>query len=249
MKQMDQIQNIFREIIDQTHATSSGSDFQYIGLCPSHDDNNPSLSIKIAEDKILVNCHRGCTTKQICSALDIKESDLFNKCGNSKNDQGNAGKKKHFAKVNVKGLVQFYSEKHKQSVNESARYIYHKSDGNEAFHVVRTDPKDFRPLKPNGEMGLDGVERVPYKLPEVLQGIKDSQLILLLEGEKDADRATEMGFVATTFLGGAGKWKAEYLEHFKGADVVLIPDNDQPGFKGMTDIAEDLHGTPSGRGI
>ena len=98
-------------------------------------------------------------------------------------------------------------------------------------------------MTPDGKLSLDGVERVPYKLPEVLQGIKDSKLIFLLEGEKDADRATEMGFVATTFLGGAGKWKAEYLEHFKGADVVLIPDNDHPGIKGTQDIAEQLHGT------
>ena len=87
------------------------------------------------------------------------------------------------------------------------------------------------------------MERVPYKLPEVLQGIKDSKPILLLEGEKDADRAAEMGFVATTFLGGAGKWRSEYQEYFKDADVVLIPDNDQPGIKGMMDIAEQLHGT------
>ena len=238
MKKKYQTQNIFREIIDQTHAINSGSDFQYIGLCPSHDDNNPSLSIKIAEDRILVNCHRGCSTKQICSALDIKESDLFKKSGITKNDQSNSGKKKPIAKINGDGLVQFHSEKHRRIVTESARYIYHKSNGSEAFYVVRTDPKDFRPLKPNGEMGLDGVERVPYKLPEVLQGIKDSKLIFLLEGEKDADRATEMGFVATTFLGGAGKWKAEYLEHFKGADVVLIPDNDHPGIKGMQNIAE-----------
>ena len=243
MKKKYQTQNIFREIIDQTHAINSGSDFQYTGLCPSHDDNNPSLSIKIAEDRILVNCHRGCSTKQICSALDIKESDLFKKSGITKNDQSNSGKKKPIAKINGEGLVQFYSEEHRRTVTESARYIYHKSNGSEAFYVVRTDPKDFRPLKPNGEMGLDGVERVPYKLPEVLQGIKDSKLIFLLEGEKDADRATEMGFVATTFLGGAGKWKAEYLEHFKGADVVLIPDNDHPGIKGMQNIAEQLHGT------
>ena len=110
MKQIDQIQNTFREIIDLTSATSSGSDFQYKGLCPSHDDNNPSLSIKMAEDKILVNCHRDCTTKQICNALNIKESDLFNRSGITKNDQSNSGKKKPIAKINGDGLVQFHSE-------------------------------------------------------------------------------------------------------------------------------------------
>ena len=52
MKKRYQTQNTFREIIYLTSATSSGSDFQYKGLCSSHDDNNPSLSIKMDEDKI-----------------------------------------------------------------------------------------------------------------------------------------------------------------------------------------------------
>ena len=66
-----------------------------------------------------------------------------------------------------------------------------------------------------------------------------------MEGEKDVDRAMDMGFVATTFVGGAGKWREEYLEHFGGADVVLIPDNDTPGQNGMAEIAKKLHGTAS----
>ena len=109
--------------------------------------------------------------------------------------------------------------------------------------ALRTEPKDFRPMTPDGKLSLEGVERVPYRLPELLQGIKHSKQVLLLEGEKDTDRAAEMGFVATTFAGGAGKWRREYLEYFKSADVVLIPDNDHPGIKGMQDIAEQLHGT------
>ena len=52
-----------------------------------------------------------------------------------------------------------------------------------------------------------------------------------------------MGFVASTFVGGTGKWRDEYLEYFRDADIVLVPDNDQPGIKGMQDIAEQLHGT------
>ena len=52
-----------------------------------------------------------------------------------------------------------------------------------------------------------------------------------------------MGFIATTFQGGAGKWKEEYLEHFVGAHVVLIPDNDKPGYEGMNSIAQKLIGT------
>ena len=81
----------------------------------------------------------------------------------------------------------------------------------------------------DGYLDLEGVERLPYRLPELMQGVKDSKQILLLEGEKDFDRAMAMGFVATTFVGGAGKWRDEYSEYFRDADVVLIPDNDDPG--------------------
>ncbi|MCS5648192.1 MAG: phage/plasmid primase, P4 family, partial [Dehalococcoidia bacterium] len=86
---------------------------------------------------------------------------------------------------------------------------------------------------------------MPYRLPELLQGVKDSKTILILEGEKDVDSAMDMGLLATTFVGGAGKWRQEYLEYFRGADAVLIPDNDIPGLKGMTEIVKRLHGTAS----
>jgi hypothetical protein len=128
---------------------------------------------------------------------------------------------------------------------EVCRYRYKKKDGKHAFDVVRLEPKTFRPQRPDGKWSLKGVERVPYSLPELLQGVKDLKLIILLEGEKDVDRAMAMGFVATTFVGGAGKWRDEYSEYFRGADVVLIPDNDIPGLKGMTEIATKLYGTTS----
>ena len=52
-----------------------------------------------------------------------------------------------------------------------------------------------------------------------------------------------MGLIATTFVGGAGKWRWEYLEYFRDAEVVLIPENDQPEIKGKQDIEEQIHGT------
>ena len=52
-----------------------------------------------------------------------------------------------------------------------------------------------------------------------------------------------MGFVATTYPGGAGKWKKEYSKYFKEAEVVLIPDLDRPGIEGAHKIATGLNGT------
>ena len=111
------------------------------------------------------------------------------------------------ANINFEGKVVFFSSKHQKKVTESVRYSYLNVDGKTTYHVIRSDPKDFRPMTPDGYLDLEGVERLPYRLPELLQGVKDSKLILLLEGGKDVDSAVEMGLIATTFVGGAGKWR------------------------------------------
>jgi hypothetical protein len=87
---------------------------------------------------------------------------------------------------------------------------------------------------------LDGVTRVPYRLPQLLLGIKEGREILILEGEKDCDNAERLGLVATTFAGGAGKWREEYSKWFQEAKVICLPDNDPAGHKGMHDIASNL---------
>ena len=214
---MNELQQTLRHIIDRTNAKNSGDGNSYLGLCPAHEDRNPSLSLTLGDNKILLNCHAGCSFDGIVSAVGMNQSQFFVHSDNSKTP-----KKK-----------------------EVCRYRYVNKDGKHAFDVVRLEPKTFRPQRPDGKWSLKGVERVPYRLPELLQGIKDSKQILLLEGEKDVDRAMDMGFVATTFVGGAGKWRQEYLEYFRGADAVLIPDNDIPGLKGMTEIVKRLHGTAS----
>ena len=231
---MNKIKDTFDQIIARTDARSSGDAGQYSGKCPSHDDNSPSLSLKLTEERILIKCHVGCSIKEVCSGLEIEESELFRESGAERKTFDTSCGKKNPTLINADGKVQFYSSKHKKQVTENVRYTYHKADGSAAFFVIRAEPKDFRPMRTDGQLNLNGVERVPYRLPELLEGIKDSELILLLEGEKDAERAAEMGFVATTFVGGAGKWRDDYLEHFIGAEVVLVPDNDLPGLKGMT---------------
>lgn len=45
--------------------------------CPAHDDNNPSLSIRDGDGRVLVNCHAGCETRDVVHALGLTMSDLF----------------------------------------------------------------------------------------------------------------------------------------------------------------------------
>ena len=46
--------------------------------CPAHNDHDPSLSVAIGDDRrILVKCHKRCSTEEIVSAMGLTMSDLF----------------------------------------------------------------------------------------------------------------------------------------------------------------------------
>ena len=175
---METINQTFNRIVELTKATSTGRGEQHSGLCPAHNDSSPSLSLTLTEDRILIKCHSGCSIKEVCSGLGIKESDLFKKCGSDTKTKRTFNEKKNNVQINSEGKVQFFSSKHKKWVTENSRYTYQKVDGSDAFYVIRAEPKDFRPMTTDGRLSLEGVGRVPYRLPELLQGIKDSKPIL-----------------------------------------------------------------------
>jgi hypothetical protein len=99
--------------------------------------------------------------------------------------------------------------------------------------VVRFEPKDFRQRKPNGadwSWSVKGVRQVPYRLLDVAEAVANERPVFVVEGEKDVDAFARWNVPATCNAGGAGKWRSELAEHFRGADVVLIPDNDDAGY-------------------
>ena len=176
-------------------------------VCPAHEDNHGSLSLDLVKDRILIKCHAGCEFKEIVAALGMRSGDFFEKPQNRK----------------------------KAQQSETARYRYDDEDGTHLFDVVRLEPpKTFRQQAADGKWTTKHIKKVPYQLPQLLSAIESGTKILLLEGEKDVHRAGEMGFVVTTFPGGAGKWKKEYSKYFKEAEVVLIPDLDRPGISLVT---------------
>ena len=180
-------------------------------LCPAHDDENPSLTASCNSEKILVKCQAGCTFKEIVTAVGMKQSQFFTPK----------------EKIPPKRVIQ-------------DTYRYEDKDGNHVMDVVRFKPKDFRQRGPDGKWTLDGVTRVPYRLPQLLAGIKEGREIIIVEGEKDCDNAEKFGLVTTTFAGGTGKWREEYSKWFQEAKVICLPDNDDAGRKGMHLIASQI---------
>jgi len=73
----------FERVLDRLEVASRNGN-KAKAFCPAHDDrNNPSLSVKAEDDKILLHCFVGCEAKDIVAAVSLEMSDLF-KDGNDR---------------------------------------------------------------------------------------------------------------------------------------------------------------------
>src|SRR5262249_25235902 len=127
-----------------------------------------------------------------------------------------------------------------------ATYDYADESGAPLFQVVRLAPKDLRQRRPNGKGGwtwsLGKTRRVLYRLPEMRDAVAGGRMVLVVEGERDADNLRKLGFIATCNPGGVNKWRTEYMESLRDADVVIIGDNDDPGRTQCAQVASPAHG-------
>ena len=171
-------------------------------LCPAHDDRNPSARWSAAK------------RAWVCDACKAGGDwrDLAERLGVSAREEG----------VRARGGGEV-----------EAVYRYRDAGGEVVYEVVRKRPKGFACRRPAGPdrwiWNLQGVERVLYRLPEVLAAVGRGERIFVVEGEKDADALAALGLAATTNAGGAGKWRAGYGAALRGARVAVVPDNDEAG--------------------
>ena len=123
-----------------------------------------------------------------------------------------------------------------------ATYDYYDALGNLRYQVCRMDPKSFRQRHPDGRGGwvwnMEGVERILYRLPELLK--PTVKYVWIVEGEKDVETLRSLKQTATCNVGGAGKWVEAYSAVLNGKNVILCGDNDDPGRKHMQQVMESL---------
>ena len=199
-------------------ADAKKSSANMVCRCPAHDDQRASLSISRGrEGRILLNCHAGCDFKDICAAAGITKEDLMvDNCPHP-----DAQDKDRFL----------------------ATYDYRDREGKLSFQVVRMRSKDFRARKPDSS-GNDWIwnrkdtSNVPYRLPELMA--EPDRTVIVVEGEKDVDNLAKLNCIATCNAGGAGKWNFEHASYLLGRDVIIIPDNDEPGRKHAQKVAQSL---------
>lgn len=126
-------------------------------------------------------------------------------------------------------------------------YNYVDAEGRLLFQTVRqSNPKKFYQRQPKEAGGwlhnLKGVDRVLFRLPNLLSAIERRETIYIVEGEKDVLNLEKQGLTATSNPMGAGKWLEKYSEFFpSGTEVVIIADNDEPGRNHAKQVSESLH--------
>jgi putative DNA primase/helicase len=142
--------------------------------------------------------------------------------------------------LKARGLWSEYQQGRQRVI--AATYDYTDEAGGLLYQVVRTEPKGFFQRRPDGYGGWikkKGRRQVLYHVREVLE----SPIVFLVEGEKDVETLRAHGLVATTNAGGAkAPWLSGFTEALRGREVVLIPDNDNPGRQRVLTIARALLG-------
>jgi AAA domain/IclR helix-turn-helix domain len=223
---------------------------------PSHGkgggDKNPSLSVAMGQGgRLVMKCHAGCTFDEICDALGIHpsslapENDLVSApaCSSSRDKQP-VRDRERLDDPHLQASTGIQSDKPNKQIE--AVYPYRDDKGTLLFEVVRYKPKGFRQRRPDPDRpgkyvwNMDGVVPVPFNLPAILA--ERDKSVLIVEGEKDVDTLTSLGYLATTSPMGAGKWKASYSKWLAGRKVYILQDSDEVGAKHAKDIASSLAG-------
>ena len=211
---IDALREIVLPKFDRVRRSGAG----YMVQCPVHEDREASLAVGPGRDHpVVFHCHAGCQPDDILHALGLTWADLSKSREHTERTQDNA-------------------DTWTPAGPAVAIYDYRDEHGELLFQVCRTANKDFRQRRPDAtaksgwSWKLDGVRRVLYRLPKVLEAVQDGREIYLCEGEKDVHTLERHGLVATCNPGGAGKWRDDYTDSLRGAAVVtIIADRDEPG--------------------
>lgn len=186
--------------------------------CPFHDDTKPSLSVNAETGSY---CCHGCRKKGSIFHFQKEKYGLS------------------FSEA-LKELAIVAGIREPSERKIATTYDYTDISGNLIHQTIRYQPKGFSQRRPDGNGGwiydLKGITPVLFNLPEV----NEAETVFIVEGEKDCETLKDFGITATTCPMGAGKWKVHYNQYLAGKDVVLIPDNDEPGRNHARAVAGNL---------
>ncbi len=226
---------------------------QYTCRCPAHDDRTPSLSVGVGEDdRVLLNCHAGCTPEQITAALGMKLSDLFAREDGHKAYRSERAAppapvpkpapKPGKAHASAADAIAYCSQG--LHCEPTDQWNYHDAAGSIVGVVARWDiegeGKTYRPVSLiEGAWRCTGMPepRPLYQLPDLVK----EETVYVVEGEKCADIAWTCGLPATTSAHGAKAAQKTDWSPVAGKHVVILPDNHDAGMEYAETVARLCH--------
>src|SRR5215208_4504462 len=245
----------FEDVLDRLDVASRNGE-KAMSFCPAHDDrNNPSLSMKAENGRLLLHCFAGCKPEDIVSKVGIGMQELFAEGGGGSSIPLNTPARLHATGENP----------HSNGQNERARREARTEHGCtlKDYSEVKKLPEGFlrglglrdvtyfekpaiRIPYPDEEgqesavrfrVSLDGTEKFrwrsgdkpsPYGL-KLLEEARKAGLLVLVEGESDCHT---LWFHEIPALGipGASNWKEEWASHLDGIEkVYAVIEPDQGG--------------------
>ncbi len=233
----------------------------YVACCPSHEDRDPSLSVaEGADGRILVHCHAGCSTGEICAARSIEEAELFPE---QQHDYAPQSPRKSVRLTVTEADVARFSDNLRGNTKAQERLAELRGwtgeatellglglDGGRIVFPVRDSVGTLVSVEryaPNPEqrsvgpkmLAAPGSRRDLFPAPETVE--VGAGWLLLLEGRSDPVRATSLGLPAVGVPSVSG-WRREWAPRFAGLRVVVCFDSDGPGRKAAQRVAADLVG-------
>ena len=234
---------------------------EYKGLCPFHDDTNPSLTV--SPEKQIFWCPAcdakgdviefvmrldGCTFREATVKLGAPGPRLTEQ-------PDVAPKPRKPAPTEREPEIPPEGTEPPSFAGSSGHWCYHTADGRPWFFIVRHNEKALDPqgkpkLDPLGKpqkrfnpltwAPADGWQSKAWPAPRPLYGLERlaragaGAKVVLVEGEKCADAGAQIfpaGIVTMTWPGGAGGVNYVDLEPLRGHEVFIWPDADDAGTK------------------
>ena len=219
---------------------------EWLASCPVVDhgqgngDRNPSLSVTDSDGKLLLKCHGGCSQNDVWAA--VRDLGLLPQLSEwveplvIRPINGH-----HPAPVQIpRTPVQLHLTQEWEYADESGIVLFVK----QRFKTSDTKGKTYKLLRVMSDgtrqASMQGARVIPYRLADVLEAKRQAKPVFIAEGEKAADALASIGVFTSTSHTGAGSWPAANSTWFADMHIVLVPDNDAPGYRYASLVASAL---------
>lgn len=247
---MNELQNIdLKQLIENETGQVFTRDNKI--CCPFHSEKSPSFSIRFNSDnnKWQWKCFGGCNTSGDAidfimqyKGMDYKATREYLGMENKKSD-------KELELEKIKGFINWQIEKTELKkgyklkglftfVNEKNEVVYYKAK------FIKTDGKkcsSYYHLEGDKVVNSRGIDEIPYNLYNVVQGLREGKILIVVEGEKDANTINSLfknnKYVATSLKG------VKDFSILKGlyAWIYVIKDTGEAGDQYGKKIYEELN--------